>query len=66
MKRTCNGCRALHIESVGKARCLLQYPTRVLSIRQGKMISYDCVPLESCPKPLTRREFLTYKGQSDE
>lgn len=54
MKRTCNGCKALHFEQGGIITCELKF----------KLNDKSFAPIEECSKPKTFRELaneLRYK-----
>jgi len=46
IEKTCKGCKALKINSLGKPTCTLEYKLK------------NCIPLEECPKPMIYLDYV--------
>jgi len=55
LKHTCRGCRALEW-NYPDYLCKLEYKMKTIRQLDG---SFEIIPLESCPKPLTFDDYFT-------
>lgn len=55
MKRTCNKCKALEVNTYGDLQCGLGYKIEKNSL---DFTTISAKPQEDCPKPLTLTKYL--------